>query len=133
MMSDRFSMAHSVELRTPFLDKEFIEFIFTLDSSYRKNYKKYKQLLIDAVADHIPREIINSSKKGFVLPRKEWLYGALKDDLMKYSNPTYLKEQALFNADFRRLVIEPFLNGKDALLEIVWSWWMFQRWYEYNH
>jgi len=133
MMSDRFSMAHSVELRTPFLDKEFIEFIFSLDSSYRKNYKKYKQLLIDAVANHLPREIISSSKKGFVLPRKEWLYGALKDDLMKYSSPTFLKEQALFNTNFRKSVIEPFLNGKDALLEIVWSWWMFQRWYEHNH
>jgi asparagine synthase (glutamine-hydrolysing) len=78
--SDVMSMAHGVEIRVPFLDKEFIDLSLQIQSSikYAGNFKK--QMLIDAFKDMLPEPIYNRPKMGFSFPFKEWL---AKDDYIK--------------------------------------------------
>jgi len=78
--SDVMSMAHGVEIRVPFLDKDFIEMSMQIKSSvkYAGNYNK--QLLIDTFKDILPEPIWNRPKMGFTFPFKEWL---AKDDFVK--------------------------------------------------
>ena len=80
--SDVMSMAHGVEIRVPFLDKEFIELSLQIQSSikYAGNFKK--QLLIDTFKDILPEPIWNRPKMGFTFPFKEWL---AKNEFVKES------------------------------------------------
>jgi len=80
--SDVMSMAHGVEIRVPFLDKDFITMSMQIQSSakYAGNYKK--QLLIDTFKDILPEPIWNRPKMGFAFPFKEWL---AKDEFVKGS------------------------------------------------
>ena len=77
---DVMSMAHGVEIRVPFLDKEFISLSLQIQSSikYAGNFRK--QLLIDAFKDVLPEPIWNRPKMGFSFPFKEWL---AKDEFVK--------------------------------------------------
>jgi asparagine synthase (glutamine-hydrolysing) len=71
--SDIMSMAHGVEIRVPFLDKDFINLTLQIKPviKYAGNFKK--QMLIDAFNDLLPEPIWNRPKMGFSFPFKEWL------------------------------------------------------------
>ena len=80
--SDVMSMAHGVEIRVPFLDKDFINLSLQIKSAikYAGNFKK--QMLIDAFNNILPEPIWNRQKMGFSFPFKEWL---AKDEFVKDS------------------------------------------------
>lgn len=70
--SDVMSMAHGVEIRVPFLDLDFIRYVFQIHSS-TKYEGGGKKILTDAFADILPSAIYNRPKMGFSFPFKEWL------------------------------------------------------------
>ncbi|MDP2363257.1 MAG: asparagine synthase C-terminal domain-containing protein, partial [Ignavibacteria bacterium] len=78
--SDVFSMAHSLELRVPFVDHLLYESVLPyLDNAFDKNYPK--KMLVDAVGD-IPLELINRPKMGFTFPFADWLNnGKIKESM----------------------------------------------------
>ncbi|HUS00535.1 MAG TPA: asparagine synthase (glutamine-hydrolyzing) [Chitinophagaceae bacterium] len=78
--SDVMSMAHGVEIRVPFLDKEFITLALQMQSSTKYYGDFGKQLLIDSFKNILPEEIWNRKKMGFTFPFKNWL---IKDELVK--------------------------------------------------
>ena len=80
--SDVMSMAHGVEIRVPFLDKDFITMSMQIQSSIKYAGKFKKQLLIDTFKDILPEPIWNRPKMGFTFPFKEWL---AKDEFVKES------------------------------------------------
>lgn len=80
--SDVMSMAHGVEIRVPFLDKEFINLALQIKTSTKYYGEFGKQLLIDSFKDILPEQIYNRPKMGFAFPFKEWLK---KDELVKNS------------------------------------------------
>jgi len=70
--ADVMGMAHGVEIRVPFLDKEFIEMTFRTRSSLKFAEGKHKQLLIDSFKDLLPEPVWNRPKMGFTFPFTEW-------------------------------------------------------------
>jgi asparagine synthase (glutamine-hydrolysing) len=70
--ADLFSMANSVEIRIPFLDRELINYVLKVNPK-EKFGKHNKNLLVDATIDLLPKEIFSRRKSGFVLPYKKWL------------------------------------------------------------
>ena len=69
--SDVFSMAHSLEIRVPFLDKELVDYILKIEP--KEKFGKFnKQILADMSRDILPKEIYNRKKKGFTLPFEYW-------------------------------------------------------------
>ena len=80
----------------------------------------------------LPKEILESKKKGFVLPIEKWLKGPLKNDIIRFSENSYLINQNIFNTSIRKNFINPFLDNKTSNSEQVWIWWMFQRWWNIN-
>jgi asparagine synthase (glutamine-hydrolysing) len=131
-MTDRFSMAHSIEIRTPFLDKKFSENMMRLPHSQKFLYHQLKKSLKESMSNMLPKEILESKKKGFVLPIEKWLKGPLKNDIIKFSENSYLINQNIFNTSIRKNFINPFLDNKTSNSEQVWIWWMFQRWWNIN-
>ena len=87
---DRASMAHSLEVRVPFLDHRVIEYAFKLPTSMKIENNQTKVLLRDILYEKIPKKIINRPKMGFAVPLVDWLRGPLKEwahDLI-YQNET---------------------------------------------
>ena len=133
LMTDRLSMAHSVEARTPFLDNELSNFIFSLSSNLRLSRLNYKWILKEIASDILPKEISNLPKKGFVLPRKEWLQGDLKKSFNDLTCKSRLNEQGIFNPNFLdNIHLEKKFNNKDSI-EILWPIYMYQLWSKEIH
>ena len=71
--ADAMSMAHGVEIRTPFLDHEFYKLSLQICSATKYNGAFQKQLLIDSFKDILPEHVWNRPKMGFAFPFKNWL------------------------------------------------------------
>ncbi len=78
---DRASMAHSLEVRPPFLDNAVIDFAFSLPSSLKIKHRTSKFLLKKAVKNLLPPEIIHRKKQGFSIPLSLWIRGPLQNKL----------------------------------------------------
>jgi asparagine synthase (glutamine-hydrolysing) len=76
--ADQMSMAHALEVRAPFMDKDLLEFVFSLPDDF-KPIKPGKKLLIDAMGNLLPEEIWNRPKMGFTFPWKYWINHELKE------------------------------------------------------
>jgi len=74
---DRASMAHSLEVRAPFLDRELVELAFSVPASRHRYRFAGKRLLRSAIADLLPREIWRRRKQGFAVPLGLWMRGSL--------------------------------------------------------
>lgn len=72
--SDMMSMWHSLELRTPFLDKDFVTLAHNIDAKTKfYSTNRTKELLLAAFEDILPQEVWNRPKQGFTFPFQEWL------------------------------------------------------------
>lgn len=70
--SDLFGMGNSLEIRVPFLDNDLVDYILKIEP--KEKFGKYnKQILVDCSRKFLPSEIIERTKKGFVLPYESWL------------------------------------------------------------
>ncbi len=76
--SDVFSMAHSLELRVPFVDRVLLEWLWPQPHWFKYDPRRTKRALADATADLVPAAIRNRPKQGFTLPFALWMKGELK-------------------------------------------------------
>jgi asparagine synthase (glutamine-hydrolysing) len=75
--ADQMSMAHALEVRVPFIDYTLVEYVLGVSDKY-KNPTTPKKLLVDALGDLLPNEIVSRPKMGFTFPWKEWMKKDLK-------------------------------------------------------
>jgi len=75
---DRASMAHSLEVRVPFLDHEVMEYAASIPSSYKLHNGEGKYVLKQALRDLLPAEVITRRKRGFAIPLAQWFRDGLK-------------------------------------------------------
>lgn len=113
--TDQMSMAHSLEVRVPFLDHELVEWVFQLPD-YKRFSSVSKGLLIDAFKDELPPEIYNREKMGFVLPYETWMKNELKAFCEEQLN--YLKEFNTFDNNGIDALWKKFINNHKL---INWS------------
>src|SRR6185503_10099952 len=130
LMTDRFSMAYSIEARTPFLDIEFSEIVYSIPAELRTSDPSLKYLFIDAVRDWLPKEVIAGSKKGFTLPLSAWLRNQLREKVECLLNKKFLEEQNIFRPDIYNTIAKPFYNNQRNSDWELWELLMFQLWYK---
>ena len=100
--ADRMSMAHSLEVRPPFLDHRIVEFAATLPSSLKIRGSRQKVLLKELMRDKLPSSVLQRKKVGFDIPAHDWLRGCLRPLMMEVLTDGASEHAALF----RREVIE---------------------------
>jgi asparagine synthase (glutamine-hydrolysing) len=91
---DQMSMAHSLEVRVPFLDHRLVEYVIGVNDQL-KFPSSNKKLLIDSMKDWLPEKLINRPKMGFLLPWDQWMKNELRD--FNIEQLMYLKETNLLN------------------------------------
>ena len=128
-MTDRFSMAHSIEARPPFLDRMFAEELMAIPAHLRIGSTHLKQVLIDAVAELLPPQLVQARKKGFVLPVASWLRGKLRPQVEKLLGEPYLRRQGIFDGRITERLVRPHLAGHADLSWQIWTLLMFQLWH----
>ncbi len=89
--TDVFGMAHSLEIRVPFLDKELVEYVLRIDPQLKFKNNINKSLLADSVKDLVPSEIIKRKKMGFELPFKYWF----KNNINQFNIDKKIKDDFL--------------------------------------
>ena len=117
---DRASMANSLEVRVPFLDHEICEFIFQLktDVYYRKNETKH--LLYQNIKGHLPNEILNRKKQGFVGPDRYYMNMPWYESRL---NDSKLVKDGIVNGAY----IQQLLTTKDHWR--LWKVAVMEAWY----
>ena len=129
LMTDRFSMAHSLEARVPFLDLPFVESMLAIPSDRRTSPGDLKGLLRRSVADLLPKPLLSAPKKGFVLPDVVWLRGTLRPLVERLLSPERLRRQGIFRPELYAHCVEPHLSGRENRAGAVWTLLMFQLWH----
>ncbi len=126
---DRMSMAHSLEVRVPFLDHRIVEFAASLPIDLKIRQAKTKYLLKHLMSAYLPKEIIKKPKQGFSPPLKEWL----KTDLKAFTYQRLLESRRL-STYFDREQLENFLSahyrGDRDYQYQIWSLLVFSGWLE---
>ena len=84
---DRLSMAHSLEVRTAFLDTDVVEFVAGLPGPLKMRGGETKYLLKQAARRYFPEEMVARPKEGFVMPVTDWLLHGLEDYVRQTLEP----------------------------------------------
>lgn len=102
MKVDKMSMAHALEIRVPFLDHRFVEFVASLPGDWKLKGFRTKAIFREALRGLLPDQIVWRGKQGYSLPIKNWLREGLKDPLIavlnespvirEYMNPSYIQQ-----------------------------------------
>jgi len=127
---DRLSMAHSVEVRPPFLDHRLVEFACSLPGSMKIKSGRVKSILKNAVRDLLPPALIERPKEGFIMPINEWLVDKLGDFVRSTLATEKVKRQGLFRADAVRDLLDAHFSGRSHWGNQIWNLLMLQLWWE---
>lgn len=125
---DRTAMAVSLETRVPMLDKDVVEFAWSLPLSFRRENGVSKKILRDILYRYVPRELLERPKKGFSIPLQRWLK---QKDLREWAEnlllPSVLEEQGLFDTAAVRKLWDDYII-KNVWRPQIWYILMFQEW-----
>lgn len=127
---DRASMAVSLEVRAPFLDHHFAEYVASLPPEYKLKGSVTKFILKKSVENLLPENIIKRPKKGFGIPIAEWLKGSLNPLLHEMLSPSRLIIQDLFKHEYIQQIIREHEQGIANHHKQLWTLLVFQLWYE---
>ncbi len=129
LKADRMSMANSLELRVPFLDKEVFKVASTIPSKLRVNRHNTKYALRKAAARHLPIETAEKEKLGFPVPTRVWLKDEKFYNIVKkeFQSPT---AQKFFNIDIIMDWLDDHYEGLADTSRKVWAIYVFLIWYK---
>ena len=122
---DRASMAHSLEVRVPFLDYEYVEQIARYPTACKLNRGQGKLILKRALEPYLPREILYRSKMGFAVPLDIWFRRSLRERMASTLTCGPLIDSGLFEASFLSDMIDRHQSGKRDHSSELWALLMF--------
>lgn len=125
---DRTAMAVSLETRVPMLDRDVVEFAWTLPLSYKQSDGVSKKILRDILYRYVPREWMERPKTGFAIPLHRWLkQPGLREWAESLLTPSLLEEQGLLETAAVRKLWDDYIM-KDVWKPQIWYILMFQEW-----
>ncbi len=128
--TDQMSMASALEVRVPFLDYKLVEYVLNLPDDMKFPITP-KKLLVDAVSDLLPSEIVNRPKMGFTFPWKNWMKNELKEFCETRLNS--LGKRKPFDANGIKELWNSFLNDDPKVTwSRIWPLVVLSHWIEKN-
>ena len=127
--TDRASMATGLELRAPFLDHTFVEFLGRIPSRLKlAGFRGLKRLLKRALADRLPPEILRRGKQGFGVPFGSWFRGPMAGLLRDVLARERLRRAGLFDPDVVGRLVDEHIAGIRDHDSALWTLLVFELW-----
>lgn len=129
---DRAAMAVSLETRVPMLDKDVVEFAWTVPTDYKKQGEEGKLVLKDVLYRYVPKSMMDRPKKGFSIPITQWLREpGLREWAEALLDRELIRRQGILNADEVHRIWRDFIDKGNWRIQI-WYMLMFQSWMQEN-
>lgn len=125
--TDSMSMASSLEVRVPFLDLPLVRYVLSLPESAKREAAQPKSLLIAALGDLLPREIVAQKKRTFTFPWEAWLRGSLGARVQQGLDAWSPALEPHLSAQFARDVWKEFQAGRTTWSR-PWSLYVLNEW-----
>jgi len=128
-VTDRNSMAHSIEARVPYVDRKIAEFAFGLPDCYKVGRGQRKRILRMIAARYLPRSIFSRNDRiGFGTPIEQWLRDDFRGELAALTESAILNRSDLFDLAGLRTFISGFLNNRHRDTGTVWRLYAIDCW-----
>jgi asparagine synthase (glutamine-hydrolysing) len=127
---DRMSMCHGLEVRSPFLDHELVDFVMQLPASYKIDATQQKKILKETFATLLPAETFSRRKQGFEVPLLHWFRNELRSTIHTLLAPEHIKAQGIFRPEKVAELLRQLDSASpgDAVAR-VWALVVFQHWW----
>lgn len=126
--ADRMTMAHSLELRVPFLDKEVFKVASEIQSKHKLTKGTTKFVLREAMANIIPNEALKRRKLGFPVPINHWLKNELYEWALKIIEES--QTDYLVNKNFVLEMLKKHKNNQGDFSRKIWTVLIFMIWHQ---
>jgi len=130
--SDKISMAHSIELRVPFLDKRLLEYALALPDIVKLRGKTGKWIVRQAVKEFVPAEVLARRKAGFPVPISAWMFGEWKE----FAQSTLFSPHAVTRDLYRPTEIVRLFKTEEKhrrrAARLLWSLLVFEIWFQHT-
>jgi asparagine synthase (glutamine-hydrolysing) len=128
-LSDRLAMAHSLEIRVPFVDHVLVEQAFTLPDRTKIGWWRNKHLLKRALRSRLPREHFTAPKRGFVGPLSAWLRHELRTAVADELSSDRLRRLGYFTPDAVARLQDDHVSRRQNREGILWALLCFSIWH----
>ncbi len=118
---DRMSMAHSLEVRPPFLDHRIVEFAATLPPAHKMQGSRQKIVLKQLMKNKLPEMILRRKKVGFDIPAHEWLRGPLRELLLDTLREGLAEYDSLFRPGMVQELVRLHLERRKNIGYHLWG------------
>jgi asparagine synthase (glutamine-hydrolysing) len=128
--SDRASMAASVEVRVPFIDREVAEFAMTVPGNYKFRKGESKYILKRAAEPYLPHEIIYRPKASFGSPIRAWISNDLREMVDDLLSEERIRQRGLFHYNFVRRMIDEDRRGVNDFAYQIYQLLTLELWFD---
>ncbi len=125
---DRMSMVHSLEVRSPLLDRRVVELAFRIPAERKQRGRTGKILLRRLAARRLPPAHANLPKRGFTVPIGEWIAGPYREQFREDVLGSGARVSALLDTSEIREVFEGHVAGTRESGHLLWTVWLLERW-----
>ena len=127
--TDRMSMAHSLEVRVPFVDHKLVEFVTKLPHTLRLRGLQGKYILKSAIGDLLPKSILKRRKLGFNPPMGVWLKEDLQDLVRDCLSEDVVRRRGYFRPEAIDSMLDLYSSGKRDLSLHIWALLVLEIWH----
>jgi asparagine synthase (glutamine-hydrolysing) len=126
--NDRVSMAHSCELRVPYLDHRLVEVAFGIPTSMLLNKKGSKALFRDVLARRAPASVAYAKKRSVQSPQREWLAEGWRSLVESVLDSERFADRGWVNPDMAKKEYRTYLDGARENSFFIWQWLNLELW-----
>ena len=126
---DRMSMAHGLEVRSPYCDYEIVKYVTSLPHAYRLKGLRSKHILKEIAKEWIPPSIAERKKVGFDSPIGQWFKGELQGFLNNFLSKAHLKRSGILDPETVQTMISDHLSARRDYSLQLWSIIALEGWY----
>jgi len=130
--TDKANMIHSIEARSPFLDKDLFEYTNSKNKDLKNTNGKSKIILRNLLNQNDFKHVGKAKKKGFTVPIASWIKNELKEEFLDILNSKELKNLDIINHKYLSQILNEHLKGKRNNYKKIYNLYVLFKWIKYN-
>jgi asparagine synthase (glutamine-hydrolysing) len=129
-MTDRMSMAHSLEVRVPLLDHELVEYVASIPPEIKIRRLTKKYILRKVAQGLLPKELMRKGKRGFSIPLAFWFRHQLKDFVFRLLSPSRVADMGYFDPQKVSELLQEHMEARANHENKIWALVVFSLWHD---